>query len=311
MGLAAGLRGYPGSMRVLLAHAVSPTRKRIARLLEEVGHEVIVVGDCDGTVALCRERRPDVAVLHSRLCAGAVGRIKADPEAYRTAVILIEPAGLDPAEATRAMREGVQDFLVEPLADGEVLTRVEAASRTKDLQQELVAQGRRLESLLREDALTGLLNRRAILSQLGGMISGARRHGHPLSIAMVDLDNFKHINDSHGHATGDEVLIAAVRAMRANLRAEDALGRLGGEEFLALLPHTPADAAHSVAEKLRAEVARARGAGESISVTCSVGVATWSGETPDVLLRRADEALYAAKEAGRDRVIAATLHGRT
>src|SRR5262249_34876399 len=106
----------------------------------------------------------------------------------------------------------------------------------------------------------------------------------------------------------DEVLIAAVRAMRAHLRAEDALGRLGGEEFLVVLPDTQAAAAHSVAEKLRAEVATAPAA---VSVTCSVGVATGSGETPDVLLRRADEALYAAKEAGRDRVIAATLHGRT
>ena len=143
------------------------------------------------------------------------------------------------------MREGVQDFLVEPLADGEVLTRVEAASRTKDLQQELVAQGMRLESLLREDALTGLLNRRAILSRLGGTISGARRHGHPLSIAMVDLDNFKQVNDTHGHAAGDEVLIAAVRAMRTHLRAEDALGRLGGEEFLVLLPDTQAGAART------------------------------------------------------------------
>jgi two-component system cell cycle response regulator len=295
-------------MRVLLAHAVSPKRKRIARLLAEAGHEVILAGECEEAVALCRERRPDVAVLHSGLCDGAVGRIKADPEAYRTAVVLIESAGLYPQAAMRAMREGVQDFLVEPVADGEVLTRVEAASRTKDLQQELVAQGMRLESLVREDALTGLLNRRAILSQLAGTISGARRHGHPLSIAMVDLDNFKHVNDAHGHAAGDEVLIAAVRAMRTHLRAEDALGRLGGKEFLVLLPDTQAFAAHSVAEKLRAAVATAPAA---VSVTCSVGVATWSDETPDVLLRRADEALYAAKDAGRDRVIAATLHGRT
>jgi diguanylate cyclase (GGDEF)-like protein len=189
-----------------------------------------------------------------------------------------------------------------------VLTRVEAAARTKDLQQELVAQGMRLESMLREDALTGLLNRRAILSQLGGTISGARRHGHPLSVAMVDLDRFKAINDVHGHAVGDEVLIAAVRALRAHLRAEDQLGRLGGEEFLVVLPDTHEGAAARVAEKLREEVAAAPA---PVPVTCSVGVATWAGESPEMLLRRADEALYAAKDAGRDRVIAATLHGRT
>jgi two-component system, cell cycle response regulator len=103
-----------------------------------------------------------------------------------------------------------------------------------------------------------------------------------------------------------------VRAMRAHLRAEDQLGRLGGEEFLVLLPDTRGDAATRVAEKLREEVAAARvGGPKSVSVTCSIGVATWDGETPELLLRRADEALYAAKDAGRDRVIAATLHGRT
>jgi two-component system, cell cycle response regulator len=273
-------------MRVLLAHALNPKRRRVERLLAGAGHDV----------------------LHARLCDGLVCRIKADPDAYRTAVVLIEPAGLEPEAAVAAMRQGVQDFLVEPVADGEVLTRVEAAARTKDLQQELVAQGMRLESLLREDALTGLLNRRAILAQLAGTVSGARRHGHPLSVAMVDLDGFKAINDEHGHAAGDAVLVSAVRAMRAHLRAEDQLGRLGGEEFLVLLPDTRSDAATHVAEKLREEVAAAPG---PVPVTCSIGVATWDGETPELLLRRADEALYAAKDAGRDRVIAATLHGRT
>ena len=295
-------------MRVLLAHALTPKRRRFERLLGDAGHDVIAVEDAGAALAACRTRRPDVAVLHGRLCDGLVARIKSDPEAYRVAVVLIVPAGLDADQAMRGMREGVQDFLVEPVADGELLTRVEAAGRTNDLQQELVAQGMRLESMLREDALTGLLNRRAILSQLGGTISGARRHGHPLSVAMIDLDNFKAINDAYGHAAGDNVLVAAVRAMRAHLRAEDQLGRLGGEEFLVVLPETDEGAATRVAEKLREEVARAPGA---VPVTCSAGVATWAGETPEELLRRADEALYAAKDAGRDRVIAATLHGRT
>jgi two-component system cell cycle response regulator len=210
--------------------------------------------------------------------------------------------------ALDGMRRGIQDYLVEPLADGEVLTRVEAAARTKELREELVAQGARLESLLREDALTGLSNRRAVLTQLAGMVSAARRHGHPLSIAILDLDHFKRINDSYGHKVGDDVLVAAAHAMGTHLRAEDQLGRLGGEEFLVLLPDTDTEAAGHVAEKLRAEVATAP---TSVPVTVSIGVATWDGEAPEDLLHRADEALYAAKEAGRDRVLAATLHGRT
>jgi two-component system cell cycle response regulator len=206
------------------------------------------------------------------------------------------------------MRRGVQDYLIEPVADGEVLTRVEAAGRTKDLQKELVAQGARLEALLREDALTGLSNRRAVLTQLAGMVSGARRHGHPLSIAVLDLDHFKRINDTYGHKTGDDVLVATTHALGTHLRAEDQLGRLGGEEFLVLLPDTNAKAAGHVAEKLRAEVAAAP---TPVPVTVSIGLATWDGEAPEELLHRADEALYAAKSAGRDQVMAATLHGRT
>ena len=163
------------------------------------------------------------------------------------------------------------------------------------------------ESALR-DGLTSTFNRRYFIDRLHAEIRFAHRHEKSLALLFVDIDHFKAINDEHGHAAGDAVLVGAVRAMRAHLRAEDQLGRLGGEEFLVVLPDTPDDAATRVAEKLREEVAAAPG---PVPVTCSIGVATWDGETPELLLRRADEALYAAKDAGRDRVIAATLHGRT
>jgi two-component system, cell cycle response regulator len=295
-------------MRVLLAHAPTANGRRLARLLRAADHEVAEVADPGEALERCRAWAPDVALVHAECSDDLVCDIKSDPTAFSTAIVVIERPGLDPARAVEGMRSGVQDYLVEPVADGEVLTRVEAAARTKALQQELVAQGARLEALLREDALTGLSNRRAILTQMGGMVSAARRHGHPLSIAICDLDHFKRINDAHGHKTGDAVLVAAAHAMGTHLRAEDQLGRLGGEEFLALLPDTEIGAAHHVASKLRAEVARAGG---PVGVTVSIGVATWDGEAPEELLHRADEALYAAKHAGRDRVMAATLHGRT
>ena len=295
-------------MRVLLVHAPTPKRRRMARVLAGARHEVCEVADETAALARCRAWAPDVALIHAECRGDLICAIKSDPVAYATAIIMIERPGLEPAEALEGMRQGIQDYLVEPVSDGEVVTRVEAAARTKELQQELVAQGARLEALLREDALTGLSNRRAILTQLGGMVSGARRHGHPLSIAVLDLDHFKRINDNHGHKTGDQVLVAAAHAIGAHLRAEDQLGRLGGEEFLVLLPDTDAPAAARVAEKLRDEVACARTA---VPVTVSIGVATWDGEAPEDLLQRADEALYAAKEAGRDQVMAATLHDRT
>src|SRR3954471_10187717 len=227
----------------------------MARVLAAAGHDVVEVDTPEEALAHCRAWAPDVALVHRECCGRLVADIKSDPDAYATAIIMIERPGLSPDEALAGMRRGVQDYLVEPLSDGEVLTRVEAAGRTKDLQHELVAQGARLEAMLREDALTGLSNRRAILTQLAGMVSGARRHGHPLSVAVCDLDRFKRINDTHGHKTGDEVLVAAAHAMATHLRAEDALGRLGGEEFLVLLPDTGADAAVHFPERMRAEVA--------------------------------------------------------
>ena len=296
-------------MRVLLAHALTPKRRRIARVLAAAGHDVRETDDPVRALEHCRAWDPDVALVHTECCGDLVCDIKSDPVAYGTAIIMIERPGLSPDAALDGMRRGVQDYLIEPVADGEVLTRVEAAARTKELQHELVAQGARLEALLREDALTGLSNRRAILTQLAGMVSGARRHGHPLSIAVCDIDHFKRVNDQHGHKTGDEVLVASAHAMGTHLRQEDQLGRLGGEEFLVLLPDTDADAAMHAAERMREEVAAAP---TPVPVTVSIGIATWEdGETPEAFLARADDALYAAKDAGRDRVLAATLHGRT
>jgi two-component system cell cycle response regulator len=263
-------------------------------------------------VRACRDRPTDVAVVDAALCADGCGdellrTIKGDADAYGTAIVLLERADLDFEAAVGALRRGVQDFLVEPVSDGELVSRVAAAGRTKVLQQELLEQTRRLESLIFEDSLTGLANRRFILSQLGAQVSGARRHGRPLSVAIIDIDHFKAVNDTHGHDAGDRVLVAVATALAGHLRAEDQLGRLGGEEFLAVLPDTDAAAAERVTEKLRCEsgLAVVDYEGADLAVTVSIGVATWDGEAPEVLLRRADDALYAAKAAGRDRALSA------
>jgi diguanylate cyclase (GGDEF)-like protein len=183
------------------------------------------------------------------------------------------------------------------------------------LQEELVVQSERLEAMLFEDPLTKLSNRRFILTQLAAAVSAARRHERALSVAIVDIDHFKYVNDEHGHAAGDRVLAAVANSMRQHLRAEDQLGRLGGEEFLALLPDADAHAAATAAEKLRTAVAAlaVHHDGGELAVTISAGWAAWDGESPEELLRRADEALYEAKRGGRDRVegAPATVQRRT
>ena len=173
---------------------------------------------------------------------------------------------------------------------------MQAAGRTKVLQEELVDQSRRLEALLFEDPLTGLSNRRFILTQLAGLVSGARRHGRPLAVAMIDIDHFKAINDRHGHAAGDQVLAGWPPRCAATCAPRTSSGASAARSSSPCCP-TGRGRRRVAAEKLRAEVAAERVEHERprLGVTISVGWAAWEGETAEELLRRADDALYEAK----------------
>lgn len=170
---------------------------------------------------------------------------------------------------------------------------------------------RRLTNLVQRDALTGLLNRRAMEQLLDRAWGRWRRLAEPFTVVSVDLDHFKHINDTWGHQTGDEVLKAAAGQLAANVREVDAVGRVGGEEFMAVLEGCPTGvSAAAAAERLRQAVATEAvqvAGGASVSVTASVGVATVGPGDTSVgdMLRRSDAALYRAKREGRNRVCTA------
>jgi diguanylate cyclase (GGDEF)-like protein len=157
------------------------------------------------------------------------------------------------------------------------------------------------------DYLTGICNRRAIEDLARRAIAAARRHGMPMAIMIVDIDHFKRINDEHGHECGDIALVEAVRRLRESLRAEDLVGRLGGEEFVAVMPNTDGVAALAAAERVRAAFAEApmQIGGHEIAVTITAGVAVLTAEDQlfSHLLRRADRAMYAGKNAGRNQVM--------
>lgn len=168
-----------------------------------------------------------------------------------------------------------------------------------------------LERTARLDFLTGIFNRRAIEDLASRAISAARRRGIPLAVMILDLDHFKRINDGHGHAVGDHALLETVRRMRDALRAEDLVGRLGGEEFVAVMPGIDMTKAHAAAERLRrnfAEIPMLLNSGsERVEVIVTVSIGVTALEPDDLLfshlLRRADQAMYAAKAAGRNLVI--------
>ena len=297
------------TLYIVVAHPDPSARRELRIPLENAGFQVEEAASAEEALAACRVGAPDVALIEHCFTT-AVGRslidqLKADPDAYTTAVLVFAGDELAVAEAEDSLRRGALDLLIEPIIPAELVARVRSAARTKGLQDELVGQYRRLETMLHEDPLTGLFNRRYVLTRLAGLISGARRHGRPLSVAMIDIDHFKRVNDAHGHEAGDAALVATTIALRDRMRAEDELGRLGGEEFLALLPDADAEAAGVVAESLRASVenVRSRLQGLDLAVTVSIGWATWNGEEDaDGLVKRADKALFVAKRSGRNAV---------
>jgi diguanylate cyclase (GGDEF)-like protein len=168
---------------------------------------------------------------------------------------------------------------------------------------------RRLEHLSHHDALTGLLNRRAIEYLLDREDQRLQRFGDPYTVLLVDIDHFKRINDRLGHAAGDAVLCAVSRTLQAKAREVDRVARYGGEEFCILLPHTLQDGAVQAAERLREAVGLINipWGDEHIAVSISTGLACACepGESLQSLLKRADEALYQAKAEGRNRVVLA------
>lgn len=170
-----------------------------------------------------------------------------------------------------------------------------------------VMQARRLQALATTDELTGLANRRATLAFLDDALARARRDRAEVAVLMIDVDHFKHINDSWGHATGDDVLRHLARVLGGGLRERDRLGRLGGEEFLAVLPGAGAEVARGVAERMRASIAgnpMLAGTTRAVAYTVSIGAAVGDGSAAsDALLAQADAALYRAKGSGRNAVV--------
>ncbi|MCE8002403.1 GGDEF domain-containing protein [Billgrantia ethanolica] len=169
---------------------------------------------------------------------------------------------------------------------------------------EQMAEEARLRKLSDTDDLTGLANRRRLMSRLDEEIARSNRHGSPLSLMLIDLDHFKRVNDTWGHLQGDQVLAEFATLCHEMLREEDVIGRLGGEEFAVVLPLTPLVASSPLAERLRREIAEYDFGISSGQLTASIGLAEYRlGEPRDALIERADRSLYAAKRQGRNRVV--------
>jgi hemerythrin len=204
------------------------------------------------------------------------------------------------SERTQALSEANQALL-------QTIERLRAEQeQTLRLSEELASSNVRLETMAMTDSLTGLFNRRYAMERLASELSAAMRHGAPLSLALIDADGFKSINDTYGHDAGDAVIRSLGVSLKQLFRTGDVVCRMGGDEFLAICPHTDAEGGHQVAERVRSAIASMRipaGTG-AWQGSLSIGVATFGPGLADLeaLIKAADTAVYAAKHLGRNRV---------
>jgi two-component system cell cycle response regulator len=294
-------------VRVLIAHRDPALRADAQALLATAGAEVIGFDERVAAAEAVRRERPHVVLLEHGLDGerrALVRDVAGDPELLGVAVILIHPdAGVEAVVA--ALRDGAVDVWTRAGIAPELIARVRVAYRSRQMLDLALRRYSDLEDLAYRDELTELPNRRGATRQIDVLISRARRHGHHLALLLVDADRFKAVNDEHGHAVGDVVLRELATRLRERMRGEDIVGRWGGEEFVVALPETTADGAVAVAEALRTGIAGSPITADdtTLSMTVSIGVAVWTGEELEHLVGRADTALYAAKAAGRDRVV--------
>ncbi|HJX29179.1 MAG TPA: diguanylate cyclase [Thermoanaerobaculia bacterium] len=284
--------------RVLIVESDEELAGECAGALRAAGLEVSLLFDPEGFLETLSTARPDVVLADLELpgCTGAeLASVLDQVEGHLgTPVLFLATAGA--AEDRLSVLDlGGDDLLIQPIDPLQLIAAVTGRAR----------RGRRLSSLISYDSVTSLLNHGNLKLQLDAELARAVREGASVSFAMIDLDRFKQINDTHGHAAGDRLLRTLALFLKQRLRRSDIVGRYGGDEIGIIFPHTDAATARTVLDALRESFARLRqsyGSAE-ISATFSGGVAAFPAHaTPEGLLEAADQALYVARRAGRNQV---------
>lgn len=303
-----GLSEWIAGARFLIVDDEPVQCRAVARIIEDWGGIAHQAHSFAEAMRLHRECSPDLVLLDvvmPQVDGYKVANLLRN-EGHFVPIILL--TGLDDLDSKRrGLAAGADEFLTKPVHPLELQIRVSSMLRIKRLADQLATANARLVELAATDALTGLANRRALLDRLAHEFARARRYRKSVGCLMVDIDHFKRVNDSYGHAVGDRVIQHVASALQRTIRQTDLAGRYGGEEFVVLALETGFEGTMSLGERLRRQVAQGPTTSGLPNITISVGVATTETAitTPEDLLERADQALYRAKRKGRDRVVGA------
>jgi two-component system, cell cycle response regulator len=295
-------------MKVLIADDDPVTSRMLEGVLGNAGYDVVVAHD--GIEACAQLARPDAAKLMildwmmPGLSGVDVTRSVRSTQQSNYRYIILLTAKSDKAAKLEGLAAGADDFLVKPVDLEELYARIRTGERVLELEDRLVTALDRAEFRADHDGLTELFNHNAILQILNGETARSMREASCVGVLLIDIDHFKLVNDTHGHAVGDAVLKKTADIVRQTVREYDSVGRYGGEELMVVVPRcTLRDALH-LAERLRKSVAREpiRTPLAQVPLTISIGVAVGRKQSAEALLRAADDALYRAKNDGRNRV---------
>jgi diguanylate cyclase (GGDEF)-like protein len=294
---------------ILIAEDDPIFRRLLQNRLHNWGYRVISVRDgAEAWTVLSQSNTPDLLIL-DWMMPGIDGlelcrRIRErQHDSYQYILLVTGKDGKH--DIVKGLEAGADDYLTKPFDLGELRARVRTGERILSLQRELIQAREILRFQATHDHLTGLWSRGATMDLLSNELQRALRSHTPTGILMVDLDHFKHINDTHGHLTGDKVLKETAQRINRAVRAYDFVGRYGGEEFLAVLSNCASDELGAVAERVRLAVAETPivTTSASVHVTVSIGGIVTLGGTCDLeLIATADRSLYEAKRSGRNRI---------
>ncbi len=312
-----------GMLNVLVVDDSRTLRMGLAKMLQQMGHTVTMAENGEEGIEAFVAQRPGLILMDVSMPVldgyETARRIRATFSDDWVPIIFLSGSE-DDQDLERAIAAGGDDYLVKPVSYVVLSAKIQAMCRIEQMRQRLLALTRQLatanselERLSRQDALTGLANRRFFDFSLAAELARARRAQHPLALLMCDVDHFKAYNDTYGHLAGDECLQRIARVLKESCRrTSDLAARYGGEEFSLVLPATPLDGAAILGEALRCAVRDLRIPHERSAtaphITLSVGIAEYvppHETTAESLIFRADQALYQAKQLGRDRVIVA------
>ena len=296
-------------MRILIADDDLASRTLLKGLLEKDGYEVQVAANgAEAWRALQRRDAPELVILDWIMPEmdgpEVVRRVRAR-ETDKPHYILMLTSRSETGDIIAGLEAGANGYLAKPFDAGELRARVLVGRRMIELQTALLESREALLHQATYDTLTGWLNRRSILDKLHQELSRASRGDDTLAVAICDIDHFKQVNDTYGHQTGDDLLQGFAAILRDSLRLYDAVGRIGGEEFLLIAPLKAGTDSVSQFDRLRAQIASSGISTRSgvLSVTVSIGVACATAcSTLDQMMEKADAALYRAKRDGRNRV---------